>query len=557
MSRHRLIIAALAGALASWSVSTPRAQSAAPARLARISALGSAQADPERVEGSAASIADLRAWDRRVDSMLASGELRVRTVREDALMPGRRHERADQHYKGVRVYGADVARQIADGQTASIFGVLYDGIDIDTAPALTAEEAKETIEKLSGAALGHSRLPELVILPMEEGFALAYRGRAFSARGLRLYFIDARTGALLLELNDLKTQTAVGRGRGVLGDEKKISVRPQSGTFQAWDELRPPDVRSYDMRGNLGRTIDFLNGLIPLSVSDLATDSDNDWTDAAVVDAHVHSGWTYDYYFKRHNRAGLDNRDIRILSLVHPVRRQDFFSQPDNVIGTFYANAFYAGGGILLYGEGFPPGALLPGFAIDFLSGALDVVAHELSHGVTEFSSNLIYQDESGALNEAFSDIMGTSVEFFFQTPGSGLRQSDYLIAEDVFRPGGIRSMSNPAAYGDPDHYSRRFTGAEDNGGVHTNAGVGNHAFYLAIEGGTNRTSGLAVQGVGGGNREQIEKVFYRAFTQMLPANANFSTARAATSQAARDLYGSGSAAERAVIQAWTAVGVN
>ena len=98
---------------------------------------------------------------------------------------------------------------------------------------------------------------------------------------------------------------------------------------------------------------------------------------------------------------------------------------------------------------------------------------------------------------------------------------------------------------------------AADNGGVHTNSTIASHAFYLAIESGTNRTSRLAVQGVGSTNREQIEKVFYRGFTQLLPSNATFSLARAATIQAARDLYGTGSAPERAVTQAWTAVGVN
>jgi thermolysin len=116
--------------------------------------------------------------------------------------------------------------------------------------------------------------------------------------------------------------------------------------------------------------------------------------------------------------------------------------------------------------------------------------------------------------------------------------------------------MSNPQAYGDPDHYSKLYTGAADNGGVHHNSGIANHAFYLAVEGGTNRTSGLSVQGVGAANREKIEKVFFRAFTQMLPANATFSMARAATLQAARDLYGAGSDVERAIEQAWTAVGV-
>jgi thermolysin len=175
---------------------------------------------------------------------------------------------------------------------------------------------------------------------------------------------------------------------------------------------------------------------------------------------------------------------------------------------------------------------------------------------VTEFTSGLVYQDESGALNESFSDMMSAGAEFFFQTPGDGPLRADYLLAEDISTAGGIRSMANPRQFNDPDHYSVRFTGPEDNGGVHINSGIPNHAFFLAIEGGTNRTSGLSVQGVGAANREQIEKVMYRAFTQMMPARATFAVARQVTLQSARDLYGAGSAPERALTQAWTAVGV-
>jgi bacillolysin len=507
------------------------------------------------------SITELRAWDQRIDGMLNSGELRVRNVRDDTLVPGRRHERADQYHRGVRVWGADVSRQLASGQTMSAFGTLYEGIELTISPALTAGDARRIIERVAGKMLGDSRVPELVVLPLGEGgglrYVLAYTERAFSGADLRRYFIDARSGRVVFELSEMQRQTAVGRGHGVLGDEKKISTRPSGGTFQTWDELRPPDILSLDMRGNVFRTIDIINGA-PVFISDLATDADNDWTDGAIVDAHVYSGWTNDYYFKRHNRSGLDNRNIRIHNLVHPVRRQDIFTQDDDIVGTFYLNAAYFGDGIMMYGEGLPAGLVLStGQTVDYFSVALDIVAHELTHGVTDYSSRLIYQNESGALNEAFSDIMAIGVEFFFQTPGGGLRQADYSIGEDAIRPGGIRSAANPSLFGDLDHYSRRFTGPEDNGGVHTNSGIANHAFYLAIEGGVNRTSGLSVQGVGGPNREQIERVFYRAFTQMLPANATFSTARAATIQAARDLFGAGSAPERAVTQAWTAVGVN
>jgi thermolysin len=277
------------------------------------------------------------------------------------------------------------------------------------------------------------------------------------------------------------------------------------------------------------------------------------------VDGHAYIGYTYDYYFKRHGRRGLDNNNIAIRAIVHPVRRNDIFTASNEVIGLFYLNAFYAGEGVIVMGEGLPPGfvSVPQRQSWNFLAGGLDIIAHELSHGVTEFSSNLIYRNESGALNEAFSDMMGTNVEFFSPPRGANQLKADSEIGADVVTPGGIRSMSNPGAFGDPDHYSKRFLGSADNGGVHTNSTIASHAYYLAIEGGTNRTSGLSVQGVGAANREQMEKVFYRGFTQLMPANATFAVARAVTIQAARDLFGAGSNAERAVNQAWTAVGVN
>jgi thermolysin len=305
----------------------------------------------------------------------------------------------------------------------------------------------------------------------------------------------------------------------------------------------------------------------PTSTADIASDTDNFWTDPAAVDAHVHVAWTYDFYYKRFGRHGLDNANRPVLIVVNPVTQQGAFTTPD--VFTTTLNAGWCGDcgpsgiGAIYFGNGIPPGSYLSdGRNYTYFSGALDVAAHELTHGVTDSSSQLIYQDESGALNEAFSDMMGQSVEFFYHPAGSAPGQADYTIGKDVVRavlPGalnGIRSMANPALFGDPDHYTQRYTGTDDNGGVHTNSAIPNQAFYLAIEGGTNRTSGLTVQGVGAANREQIEKVFYRAFVFLMPANSTFATARAATIQAARDLYGSGSAPERAVTQAWTAVGV-
>jgi thermolysin len=520
-----------------------------------------AQQHPGLRRVTAGSIGELRQWDQRIDAMQRAGELRVRRTVADPDVAGRTHERATQHYKDVPVFGADVTRQLAAGQTVSVFGALYTGIDLDVTPRLDAEDAAAILEKLTGQALGPSKRPVLTILPREGGdYVLVWRARVATAEAFTLYFVDAKTGAIVKQMSDLKSQAAaIGKGVGVLGDTKKISASSQSGQYYTIDEMRPPQIVSFNMHGNVGRTLDFLNGRIGLALSDVGVDSDNDWSDGVTVDAHAYSGFTYDYFFKRHSRTGLDGQNIRMLSLVHPVNRQDLLSQPDEIVGMFYLNAFYAGDGVMVYGEGLPPGFVLLPFrqTVDYFAAGLDIIAHELAHGVTDFTSGFIYENESGALSEAFSDVMGVGVEFMFQAPGSGLRQADYAVGEDVIRPGGIRNLANPAALGDPDHYSRRFTGPEDNGGVHLNATIPGHAFYLAIEGGTNRTSGQSVTGVGAGNREQMEKVFYRAFTMLMPASSNFSTARAATIQAARDLYGGGSPAERAVTQAWSAVGVD
>jgi thermolysin len=550
----------------SWS-----ARAASPTRLA-VSALaiglaaatvGTAQravVQPQFIAPSDAT--DLRARDQQVERMLRGGELRVRQVREDLLASGVTHERSDQFHRGVRVVGGDVARQIDGGRLRSVYGVVYQGIDLDTAPEIDVAGARALVEQRTGVRLAPAREPELVVLPLDEGgYALAWSARVRLDDDVRQMFFDAGSGRLLLEYSDLQTQAGTSvRATGVLGDGKKISVLPSAGQLIASDRLRPPSLITYDMKGDHQRTEDVLDGFVQLGPGDIATDSKTTWSDGAVVDAHAYAGFTYDYYFKRFGRRGLDNADKPIKSLVHPVRRNEVFDLFSR-LSVFFSNAAYFGDGVMVYGVGLPPGTTSGGRSWDFTSGALDIVAHELTHGVTDYTSNLIYRNESGALNEAFSDIMATGVEFFFQPAGGGTMQADYLCAEDVVRNNttqvrGIRSLENPGAYGHPDHYAIRFLGTSDNGGVHINSGIANQAFYLAVEGGTNRTSGLSVQGVGGGNREQIEKVFYRAFTQMLPSNATFSIARAATIQAARDLYGANSAAERAVTQAWTAVGV-
>ena len=523
--------------------------------------------------GGVSSLSELREADTLVDRLRRDGALRLATSEDDPLVAGGIHERFRQFHDGVPIFGAEVTRQTARGVTVSLFGTLHLGVEVDTTPALLVDEAARVIERLGDLRPGGSTPPRLVVLPDHEGaYRLVYEARAFTGTRLMAYFIDASTGVLAWAYDDLKTQQptlpcgqcAIGEGLGVKGDRKKISVTPVGGAFLAQDKLRPANVFTFDMAGDLSRTLEVVTEAAPLFDADLASDTDNLWLDGASVDAHVGMGWTYDYLYRRFGRQGLNNENVRMISLVHPVNRADVVTASTEVIGLYYLNAFYCTlcgpdkVGLVVFGEGLPPNVPFLGQQWNFLSGALDIVAHELAHAVTDFTSGLLYMNESGALNEAFSDIIGVGVEFYAEPlyrDGAGV--PDYLMGEDVIEPDGIRSLANPRRFGDPDHYSLRFLGLEDNGGVHTNSLIPGHAYYLAIEGGTNRVSGLTVTGVGPENRAQIEQVFYRAFTVLMTRDADFAAARAATIQSARDLYGAGSAAELAVTQAWTAVGVS
>ena len=523
------------------------------------------------------------------------------------------------------MYGGDVTRQTERGATVSIFGTVYTGIDVNPAPTLTVNQARDTLENLSGSTVARPNDPTLMILPtLDGGFALVYRA---SMRNAVTYFLDAHDGRVLTEVNEIMHQTAVGSGRGALGDVKKMSTTSGGGVYRSQDQLRPAPILTLDARASSTTFARLVQGGRWLE-SDFAVDSDNDWTQAAVVDAHAHMGWTYDYFFKNHRYQGLNGRNAPVIGVVAP--------------RTVFENAAFAppplgpdGGGGMFFGEA-PSGAP---FTI------LDVTAHELTHGVTFFAVGertgsrfggsfvgelgptavvvggqtfpcttttfsgfpflcdggryVLASDHAGAMNEGLSDIFGTAVEFAFQPAGNGVQRAEYTMGEDLpelgalvrGRSGPLRSLQDPGALtiegepasgiGYPDHSSRRvafgvvvrpaglfvvpaaiignsgFTLRDiDNGAIHWNSTILSHAFYLAIEGGQNRTSGRTVQGVGTANRAQIEQVFFRAVRDMMPSAVTFGQVGAILRQASVDLHGASSAATRAIDQALTAVGL-
>lgn len=228
--------------------------------------------------------------------------------------------------------------------------------------------------------------------------------------------------------------------------------------------------------------------------------------DTDVDDAHDFAGETYDYYFATHARDSYDNAGAAIISTAN--------------YGVGFANAFW-NGSQMVYGDG---------FAID------DVVAHELTHAVTENSANLIYEWQSGALNESFSDIFGAMVD-----------REDWLIGEDL-PPGllggqdAIRDMADPARLGQPGHTDDWVATCSDQQGVHSNSGITNKAYY-------NIATSLG--------KETAELIFYRALTVYLEPNSTLEDARAGAIQSAQDLYGAGSGEETAVNTGFADVGLD
>lgn len=264
------------------------------------------------------------------------------------------------------------------------------------------------------------------------------------------------------------------------------------------------------------------------------TDDNGNWgtDDMSATSAHWAAERTWDYYKIRHNRNGCNNagRELKLLA--------------DETHANAVDNAYYhlsAGNNDKIHiGKWTSNNNSL---------ASVDIVGHEFTHGVTQSTANLVYQGESGALNESFSDIFGTMVEREIQP------SVDWLIGDDTGIP--FRSMQAPTLFNDPDNYQGAFwastsQGAPDNGGVHSNSGVQNRFYFLLCQGGTQ--NGMTVLGL---SPFVAEKIAYRALDEYMQQNSQYADARNAWINAAIDLHGACSFQTIQVMNAWRAVGVN
>ena len=588
--------------------------------------------------GHATGVDELRQWDATVDGLARTGDLVVMSRLGDASVEGRTHEYLAQYYAGIPVFGGGISRQLdAGGVTVSLFGTLHQEIAVNTTPALSGGQVAALLEGMHGGEVLAGGQPSLGILPLpDSSYALAYY---IAMSDGYLYFADAADGRVLHRANAIREQSAVGAGADSQGNDRKLGTTHADGRFQAHDRLRPAELVTLDVRFNAQRfqrlLVDHLIENLPpgepiWTADDYATDADNEWDDPTVVEAQAHTGWTYDYFSAQHGWEGIDGANGRTITMVNLQGANAAFAPPP--LGP-------EGNGVFMYGRATDETSEEP-------YTLLDIVGHELMHGVTHFAvSNrtgspfgllnlvpigarlgpksfttrdgrtytcdtaqfpgvvatregleaglvpawcvdgrfvLAYSGD-GAIHEGYSDIFGESLGFYYEDEGVS---ADYLVGGDL-KEGPIRSVIDPKSILDgfhPDAYADRyefaltrggafdwdysghiFVGGEyfatfrndafGYGGDHWNSLILSHAFYLAIEGGTHRTSGMTVDGVGGANRAEIEHIFFRAMRDMMPAMASLPIAAAIIRQSAADLA-PGSNAQRAIDQALRAVGL-
>jgi bacillolysin len=469
---------------------------------------------------------------------------------EDEL--GYKHTRFQQFYQGIPVEDAIWILHIQNEKVISMNGLLYtampsppsfgisesaalqkalDFVDADTYKWEIEEEEQHLKTEQNNAAATYFPEAEKLFLSSNSSFEkssyrTAYRFNIYAHSELyRAYvYVDANTGEILLEEEIIHHVNTPGTAVTSYSGTQTIIADSFSGSYRLRETTRGNGVNTYDMNEgtSYGSAVDF-------------TDADNNWNnvnadlDQYATDAHWGAEMTYDYFFYQHGRNSIDDGGFALNSYVH--------------YDVNYDNAFWDGTR-MTYGDG-------NGTTDDPLT-SIDIAGHEISHGLTTFTAALNYSAESGALNESFSDIFGTSIENYAR-PSNW----NWTMGEDI--GGAFRSMSNPNAFTDPDTYFGTYwaslTGG-DNGGVHTNSGVQNYWYYLMVQGGSGTNDQGDVYAVSGLGFAQASQITFRNLTVYLTPTSEYADARFYAIQSAIDLFGGCTPQVETTTNAWYAVGV-
>jgi bacillolysin len=505
-------------------------------------------------------------------------EFAIKSTETDEI--GQTHTRMTQKFDGLKVLGSEIIVHEVAGKIRSLNGSYFPTPALQTTRPVVAQTGAETLvqtdlSKKKGGwnVLSAENLPlvggqqmksELVVFHKEDkakNACLAWHVVAYPSVLHRWeYVLNAQTGEILESFRSScdffgfygeKHDHSEACG-GEIAETENTELKPfdlVDGPFTATatDLLGVNRTINTYQVGTRYHMIDASRTMFNLSASRMpstpvgaistldyqnsdsgpyvqVTSTNNAWNNPTAVSAHYNGALSYDYFKTKFNRNSINGTGGTILSFINVTDNRQSME-----------NAYW-NGEAMFYGNG--------GSVFRPLARGLDVGGHEMSHGVIQNTANLRYQNESGALNESFADIFGAMID-----------RDDWQMGEDVvrdratFSTGFLRDLSNPNNGGtslqtqgwQPKKYSERYTGTQDNGGVHINSGIPNYAFYLFA---TNASVG----------KDRAERVFYRALSQYLVASSRFIDLRAAVESACRDLYSNEPAVLTAAQSAFTTV---
>ncbi|MEU5219443.1 M4 family metallopeptidase [Streptomyces sp. NPDC020807] len=450
--------------------------------------------------------------------LTAQEKLVVRDVVKDA--DGTVHTRYERTYEGLPVLGGDlVVHQKKDGSRKTTKATEARISVPTTEAAAPAATARSTARKVIWAASGKPVL----------AFETTVKGvQQDGTPSERHVITDAASGKELFSYEAIET----GVGNTMYAGQVTLGTSG-TGPFTLTDANRGGH-KTYDLNGGTSGTGSLFTNSVDTWGNGLASNRAT-----AAADAHYGAAVTWDFYKNELGRNGIRGDGVGAYSRVH--------------YGNAYVNAFWDDSCFCMtYGDGIGNTHPLT---------SLDVAGHEMSHGLTSSTANLRYSGESGGLNEATSDILGTSVEWY---AGNSADAGDYLIGEKIDINGNgtpLRYMDKPSKDGKSADYWSKSVGRLN---VHYSSGPANHFFYLLSEGSGTKTingvtynsptyDGSTVTGIG---RQAAYKIWYKALSTYMTSSTGYAGARTATLNAAADLYGSGSTQYNAVAKAWTAINV-
>ena len=470
-----------------------------------------------------------------------------KSLRSEKDQIGITHERFQQYYKGIKVENGIYIVHSRNGAIESLSGEYKLIQEINVTPGISLDDASKKAKEFVNAAQYMSSEnkamqfdPELVVVAYDYGkhpkdvheMVLAYKIDVYATKPLSRAFIyvNAHTGEIVHINTLIKNAAATGTAYTRYSGTKSISTDSYNSSYRLRDYTRGNGIITYDCNTSTSYTsaVDFTDA----NNSWTAAEYDNSAKDNGALDAHWAGMMTYDYFTDVHGRNSFDGNGALMKTYVH------FDSNYDNA---------YWNGSVFTFGDGSD---------FDILT-SLDVFGHEFGHAVCSYTADLTYQNESGALNEAFSDIWGCAIENRYAP-----EKDNWLMGEDL--GSALRSISDPKSKNLPDTYmgdnwyplASSPSQYNDYGGVHFNNGPFCYWFYLISVGGSGTNDNGDAYNVTTIGIDKAEKIAYRIESVYMTASSNYANARTYAIQAAQDLYGAGSQEEISVTNAMYAIGV-